>query len=94
MSLESALEEFPKHVTLKDGYTCQLRPLLKTDEKAFHDFFLAVPEQERMFIKHRVTEPTVIREWCQSIDLGRNFPLLASSSASSSQNRSGIAWKY
>jgi GNAT superfamily N-acetyltransferase len=29
-----------------------------------------------MFIKHRVTEPTVIREWCQHIDLGRNFPLL------------------
>lgn len=77
MSLESALEEFPKHVTLKDGYTCQLRPLLKTDEKAFHDFFLAVPEQERMFIKHRVTEPAVIREWCQHLDYGRNLPLLA-----------------
>jgi GNAT superfamily N-acetyltransferase len=30
-----------------------------------------------MFIKHRVTEPAVIREWCQNIDLGRNFPLLA-----------------
>src|ERR1043166_8014735 len=30
-----------------------------------------------MFIKHRVTEPTVIREWCRNIDLGRNFPLLA-----------------
>jgi L-amino acid N-acyltransferase YncA len=24
-----------------------------------------------------VTEPSVIREWCQNIDLGRNFPLLA-----------------
>ena len=79
MSLESALEEFPKHVTLKDGYTCQLRPLVKTDEKAFHDFFLAVPEQERMFIKHRVTEPVVIREWCQHLDYGRNLPLLAMS---------------
>jgi L-amino acid N-acyltransferase YncA len=30
-----------------------------------------------MFIKHRVTEPEAIREWCQNIDLGRNFPLLA-----------------
>jgi len=43
-----------------------------------HEFFLAVPEPERMFIKHRVTEPAVIREWCQNIDLGRNLPLLAS----------------
>jgi len=30
-----------------------------------------------MFIKHRVTELPVIRDWCQNIDLGRNLPLLA-----------------
>jgi putative acetyltransferase len=30
-----------------------------------------------MFIKHRVTEPEVISDWCRHIDLGRNFPLLA-----------------
>ena len=30
-----------------------------------------------MFIKHRVTEPQVIRDWCRNIDLGRNLPLLA-----------------
>src|SRR5436305_7379888 len=30
-----------------------------------------------MFIKHRVTELAVIRDWCQNIDLGRNLPLLA-----------------
>ena len=30
-----------------------------------------------MFIKHRVTEPEVIRGWCQNIDLGRHLPLLA-----------------
>ena len=49
----------------------------KDDEKAFHEFFLSVPEPERMFIKHRVTEPEVIRDWCRNIDLGRNLPLLA-----------------
>jgi RimJ/RimL family protein N-acetyltransferase len=76
MSLEMALEEYPKDITLKD-FACALRPLEKTDELAFHEFFLAVPHQERMFIKHRVTEPEVIRDWCQNIDLGRNLPLLA-----------------
>src|SRR5687767_9373799 len=76
MSLEMALEEYPRDIQLKD-FTCTLRPLEKTDELAFHEFFLAVPHQERMFIKHRVTEPEVIRDWCQNIDLGRNFPLLA-----------------
>ena len=76
MSLEMALEEYPKDIKLKD-FECTLRPLEKADELAFHEFFLAVPHQERMFIKHRVNEPEVIRDWCQNIDLGRNLPLLA-----------------
>jgi putative acetyltransferase len=77
MSLEFALQKYPKEITLKDGSKCRLRPLRKDDEKAFHEFFLAVPEPERMFIKHRVIQPEVIRDWCQNIDLGRNLPLLA-----------------
>ena len=75
--LESLLETFPTEIELKAGFRCTLRPLEATDEEAFHRFFMAVPEKERMFIKHRVTEPSVIREWCQKIDLGRNLPLLA-----------------
>ena len=77
MALDYILDEFPKDIELKGGFKCTLRPLEATDELSFHEFFLAVPTQERMFIKHRVTEPEVIREWCQKIDLGRNLPLLA-----------------
>jgi GNAT superfamily N-acetyltransferase len=77
MSLEYELQKFPREIKLKDSSKSRLRPLRKDDEKAFHQFFLEVPEAERMFIKNRVTDPAVIREWCQSIDLGRNLPLLA-----------------
>jgi GNAT superfamily N-acetyltransferase len=77
MSLEFALQKYPKEITLKDGSQCKLRPLRKEDEKSFHELFLAVSEAERMFIKHRVLEPAVVRDWCQNIDLGRNLPLLA-----------------
>jgi GNAT superfamily N-acetyltransferase len=77
MSLEVALADYPKDLELKDGFKCALRPLESTDEMGFHEFFLAVPNPEKMFIKHRVTDPTVIHEWCQNIDLGRNLPLLA-----------------
>jgi RimJ/RimL family protein N-acetyltransferase len=76
MTLDSVLDRFPRKVNLKGGTTCVQRPLESADEQAFHRFFLAVPEQERMFIKHRVTDPALIKEWCQEIDLGRNFPLL------------------
>lgn len=75
MDLE--LQKYPKEIQLKDNSACQLRPLRAEDEMGFHEFFLAVPEAERMFIKHRVTDPGVIHEWCQNIDLGRNLPLLA-----------------
>src|ERR1041385_3572679 len=77
MSLEFEIQKFPKDIVLKDGFRCMLRPLRREDEKQFHQFFLAVPEAERMFIKHRVTDLEVIRDWCRNIDLGRNFPLLA-----------------
>jgi GNAT superfamily N-acetyltransferase len=77
MSLEFSLQKFPKDIKLKDGFKCRARPLRKDDEKSFHEFFLTIPAEERMFIKHRVTEPQVIHDWCRNIDLGRNLPLLA-----------------
>jgi hypothetical protein len=75
--VEELLEEFPKEVELKEGFRCAVRPLEPSDEENFYEFVLAVPEQERMFIKHRVTDREVIRDWCQNIDYGRNLALLA-----------------
>jgi GNAT superfamily N-acetyltransferase len=77
MSLELELQKYPKDIKLKDGSKVKLRPLKRTDEKEFHALFQTIPEPERMFIKHRVTDIAVIRDWCQNIDLGRNLPLLA-----------------
>ena len=77
MEIELALQKFPKEIRLKDGLKCKSRPLRQEDQTAFHEFFLSVPSQEHLFIKHRVTELEVIRDWCHHIDLGRNLPLLA-----------------
>ena len=77
MSIELELQKFPKEIKLKDGSKIKLRQLKRTDEKDFHALFLTIPEGERMFIKHRVTELSVIHDWCENIDLGRNLPLLA-----------------
>jgi GNAT superfamily N-acetyltransferase len=77
MSLAIELQKFSKDIKLKDSSKCRLRPLRREDEKSFHEFFQTIPEAERMFIKHRVTDVQVIRDWCQNIDLGRNLPLLA-----------------
>jgi GNAT superfamily N-acetyltransferase len=77
MSLELELQKFPKDIKIKDGSKVKLRPLKRSDEIEFHALFQTIPEQERMFIKHRVMDIGVIREWCETIDLGRNLPLLA-----------------
>ncbi|NBV20765.1 MAG: GNAT family N-acetyltransferase [Proteobacteria bacterium] len=77
MSLESALDEYPKEIRLRDGLNVRMRPLEPDDHAAFHRFFTALPAPELLYIKHRVTEAEVVRAWCESIDLGRNLPLLA-----------------
>jgi GNAT superfamily N-acetyltransferase len=76
-NIELELQKFPKVVNLKDGKKATLRPLRRDDEKDFHKLFLGIPEPERMFIKHRVTDQEVIREWCRNIDYGRNLPMVA-----------------
>ena len=76
MSIELELQKYPRDIKLKDDSKVTLRPLRKTDETDFHELFLAIPEPERMFIKHRVTDLAVIHDWCQNIDLGRNLPLM------------------
>ena len=73
MSIELELQKYPKEIKLKDGTKSRLRPLRKDDEKVFYEFFQAIPEAERMFIKHRISDPKVIRDWCEKIDLGKNF---------------------
>jgi ribosomal protein S18 acetylase RimI-like enzyme len=75
-SIELELQKFPKTVALKDGKKAVLRPLQPDDEKDFHQLFLGIPEPERMFIKHRVTDLKIIRDWCRNIDYGRNLPLV------------------
>lgn len=75
-SIELELQKYPKNLELKDGKNTVLRPLKADDEKDFHQLFQGIPEHERMFIKHRVQDLAVIRDWCKNIDYGRNLPLL------------------
>src|SRR5476651_2147024 len=78
-TIELELQQFPKTVKLKDGKKATLRPLRRDDEKDFHKLFLGIPERERMFIKHRVTDVKVIRDWC-SVASPTIFPPIKASS--------------
>lgn len=77
MSLEAIIENYPVELELKGGFKCELRPLEAGDAAAFFEFFQQVPEEERLFIKHRVEDAEVIRQWCENIDYLAKLPLLA-----------------
>jgi RimJ/RimL family protein N-acetyltransferase len=64
-------------VRLRDGGELTCRPARAGDEQALLAFFRALPEEDRQFLRHDVTDPAVIRRWMGSIDLDRVFPLLA-----------------
>ena len=91
MSLEYELQKFPREIKLKDGSKSRLRPLRKDDEKAFHEFFLAVPEPERMFIKHRVTDPAIIRELVAGVGGPINILAVAGAPPVAELERLGVA---
>lgn len=77
MSIETALEKYPKEITLKDGSKCVLRPLVRQDAKALNEFFLSLPGFELMFFRQSVTDHAVLKQMCEHIDPARNLLLLA-----------------
>lgn len=73
---DHVLEKFPLTTKLRDGVNVTVRLLGKRDEVKLHKFLLAVPEEERLFIKQPIFERAVVRDWCRHADYERNLPLL------------------
>ena len=71
------LRDYPKEVTLKSGEKVILRPMVKEDEQRLLDFFLRLPEEDRLFLKNDVTDPNVIKSWAQNINYEHVIPILA-----------------
>ena len=71
------VQPYEKEAKLKDGSRVLLRPMVAADRERLMAFFRALPEEERIFLRHDVTDPEVIRSWTEQIDYGRVFPLLA-----------------
>jgi len=76
MMLEYALEKFPVSVKLRDGTMVEVRPLARRDATRLHQFFLAVPEEERLFVKQPIFDRAMFQDWCRHADFERNLPLL------------------
>lgn len=74
---EILINTYPKTVSLEDGTSITLRPLLKTDEAALLEYFGSLPPEDRMCLKEDVTDPKVIENWIYELDYDITFPLVA-----------------
>jgi len=69
--------EYPKVYHLKDGTEVTLRLMTKDDFDSLLTFFRKLPEEDRMFLKEDVTDPSVIQTWIRRLDYDSVFPILA-----------------
>ena len=77
MLATTALQEYPVHMTLRDGTEMSIRPLEGGNKVPLLQFFQRIPEEDRFYLKENVTAPEVIHEWTEHMDLERAVPLVA-----------------
>ncbi len=71
------LSAYPKTVKLKDGAAAVIRPLARDDFDKLLEFFQDLPDEDRVFLRHDVRDPGLIRKWTASLNLDRVIPLVA-----------------
>ncbi len=71
------LRNYPMEARLKDGTAVILKPFEKKDKDALYEFFVTLPEEDRIYLKDDVTDPLVIERWARELNYDRVFPLLA-----------------
>ena len=70
-------DTYPKALKLKDGRTVSLRPLQRHDADKLGTFFSTLPDEDRMFLRHDVSDPDLVRQWTEKLDFEQIVPLVA-----------------
>ena len=71
------LDAYPKTLALKDGEDVTIRPLARGDFERLLSFFQALPDEDRVFLRHDVHNPDVVRRFTEEQALDRVVPLVA-----------------
>ncbi len=71
------MDEYPKTATLKDGNSVVIRQLQSDDFENLLDFFESLPDEDRIFLRHDVRDPELVRKWTAELDLDHIVPLVA-----------------
>jgi L-amino acid N-acyltransferase YncA len=74
---ELVAEQYPKTVTLPGGPEVQIRPMTAVDRDAVISFARALPQEDLLFLRVDLTEPSVVDEWIRNIAAGNSTSLVA-----------------
>lgn len=70
-------ERYPKKAQLEDGSPVTIQALVKTNEAGMMKFFNEIPKIDISFLREDISNPAVIKHWCDNIDYSVALPLLA-----------------
>jgi len=68
---------YPKTVELKGGQKVVVRPVSHDDFDQLLTFLQSLPEGDRVFLRHDVRDPDVVRKWTEDMDFDQVITLLA-----------------
>ena len=71
------LDEYPKQIILKDGTPITLRPLVQGDADSLVAFFQRITPDDRWYLRHDVSDATLVRQWSLGVDYERVIPIVA-----------------
>jgi RimJ/RimL family protein N-acetyltransferase len=71
------LEGFPQSVSLQEGTRVVIRPMELEDGQALLEFFRALPEEDRQYLRDDVTSQDWLERFVRSIDYDTVVPVVA-----------------
>lgn len=75
--MELVVNRFPVRVNLSGDTPCTIRLMQNEDEPAFRNFHAVIPEEEQLFVRSRIKDGTLFREWMADPESGEHIPLMA-----------------
>jgi RimJ/RimL family protein N-acetyltransferase len=76
-TVANAVSDFPQEVTLDDGQTIEIRVAEKKAAESIVKFAKNLDEQDLLFLRVDITEPSVVENWLKNVKTGETVSVLA-----------------
>ena len=74
--IELLEDQFPTTETLPNGKSIEFRTLRQDDKDRLWEFFSAIPEHDKLYLKEELSKPEIAEEWCKNINYDEMLPIV------------------